>query len=445
MRRESNNRRGPERVVLRGLEVLRWAHGGDGVAVPDGGPLAGRVVFLADAVPGDLVDAEVLEQKPRWAKARILKVARPSPERRRAPCAIQVQCGGCPWMAGSASAQATSRRLILEGEVRKVLGESAAAAITFAPSGPELGHRQRLRLGYEVRAGRVTLGLHGRRTHSLVDIEHCAIADPRLNAALPAVRAALAGRDGAGRVTLLAGRPAHEGQPGREGQESQPGSGFGAWVEPERGPAWSLGDELVELEFGRFAQRLSPAAFAQANAAVTGAILDHLERWARSLPGPRHVVELFAGSGTLTMALWAAGCRVTAYEVDSRARAAFLRTRESSRGEATWHELDLTLGVPHPAPPTPIDGVLLDPPRTGAREVMPWVRAAAPSRVAYLSCDLATGLRDAAELTQSGYQVDRIVGFDMFPHTGHQEILILLSHPSAAPFKSAAGHGKDTP
>jgi 23S rRNA (uracil1939-C5)-methyltransferase len=440
MGRESNKRRGPERVILRGLEVLRWAHGGDGVAVPGDGPLSGRIVFLEDAVPGDVVDAEVLEQKARWARARILKVARASPERRRAPCPIQARCGGCPWMNGTMATQASSRQKILVGEVRKVLGDAAADLVELAPSGPELGHRQRLRLRYEVRSGRVTLGLHGRRTHSLIDVERCAVADPRLNDALPAVRAALAGRgDGAGRVTLLAGRSA---------------SGFGAWVEPERGEAWALGEALVELEFGRFSQALSPVAFAQANAAVTGEILELLHGWALTLmpdtdggPAPGaspHVVELFAGSGTLTMALWAAGCRVTAYEVDARARAAFERTRVAMGGEASWHELDLTLGVPHPAPPTPIHGVVLDPPRTGAREVMPWVRAARPGRAAYLSCDLATGLRDAAELTSHGYRVERIIGFDMFPHTGHQEILVLLAHADTPAFKSAAGHGMGT-
>lgn len=431
MGRESNKRRGPERVILRGLEVLRWAHGGDGVAVPGDGPLAGRIVFLEDAVPGDVVDSEVLEQKARWARARILKVVRASPERREAPCPIQARCGGCPWMRGTMDAQAASRRKILAGEVRKVLGEAAEGAVELAPSGPELGHRQRLRLGYEVRAGRVTLGLHGRKTHALVDVERCAVADPRLNAALPEVRSALALRgDGAGRVTLLAG-------------DSR--QGFGAWVEPERGEAWPMGDELVALEFGRFSQALSPASFAQANAAVTGEILELLHGWALGLDRPRHVVELFAGSGTLTMALWAAGCRVTAYEVDGRARAAFERTKAAMGGEASWHELDLTIGVPHPAPPLPIDGVVLDPPRTGAREVMPWVRAARPARVAYLSCDLATGLRDAAELTNHGYRVERIVGFDMFPHTGHQEILILLAHPNTPAFKSAAAHGMGTP
>lgn len=435
MGRESNKRREPERVILRGLEVLRWAHGGDGVAVPGDGPLHGRVVFLEDAVPGDVVDAEVLEQKARWARARILKVTRASPERRQAPCPIQARCGGCPWMNGSMAAQADSREKILLGEVRKVLGDTAAGLVELAKSGPELGHRQRLRLGYAVRSGRVTLGLHGRKTHSLVDVERCAVADPRLNEALPVVRAALsealAGRgDGAGRVTLLAGGS---------------GQGFGAWIEPERGEAWALGDEQVALEFGRFTQSLSPAAFAQANAAVTGEILDALYAWALTLNPPRHVVELFAGSGTLTMALWAAGCRVTAYEVDARARAAFERTRGAMGGEASWHELDLTLGVPHPAPRMPIDAVVLDPPRTGAREVMPWVRAAQPARVAYLSCDLATGLRDAAELTNHGYRVERIIGFDMFPHTGHQEILVLLAHPSAPAYKSTAGHGMETP
>jgi 23S rRNA (uracil1939-C5)-methyltransferase len=417
MARESNKRHKPAPVTLRGLEVLRWAHGGDAVAVPSDGPLAGRVVFLSDAVPGDVVDVDIIEERTRWARGRILRVVRASPERREAPCRVQARCGGCPWMQGRQAAQARSRRLILEGEVRKVLGEAALSAIELAPSGPELGHRQRLRLAYEHRGGRVVLGLHARSTHTLIELERCEVADPGLNAALPAVRAAIAQRGalGAGRVTLLAGQTAS-------------GGGFGAFVEPEHGTPYAIHDERVTLRFGRFEQTLSPAAFAQANAAVTGAILEALQTWAAGVGGGRRVVELFAGSGTLTMALWAAGCTVMAYEIDGRAREAFERTRLACQGQASWHELDLTLGIPHPAPAPPIDAIVLDPPRTGAREIMPWVRAVGAAKVAYLSCDLATGLRDAAELTRDGvYRVERIIGYDMFPHTGHQECLILLA------------------
>ncbi len=436
---ETRRERGQGAIVCAGVEVLRWAHGGDAVVVPEVGPLVGRIVFLESAVPGDVVDIEVNEVKERWGRGRVLRVVSASPERRPAKCAVQATCGGCPWMIGSAAAQARSREAILRGEVRKVLGDDAVAVVEMAepaePGGADLGgefgYRQRLRLGYSIGPYGVKLGFRSRRSHELVDIERCEVAAESLNGALGDVREALRARavGEIGRVTLLAGR---EGASGRSEQ-----SGVAGWIEPERGAGVGFGLEAVELELGRFRQVLGPRSFTQANAGVTGLILERLVEWGRGFAGAgrggqsAHAVELFAGSGTLTMALWEAGFAVTAYEGDGRARAAFERTRAGR--EAVWHEADLEQGFPWPAPDVsalgPVEIVVLDPPRTGARALMPWVRASGAKAVAYLSCDLATGLRDCAELTASGggpYVVESIIGYDMFPHSGHQEVLLLL-------------------
>lgn len=387
-----------------GVEVLRWAHGGDGVASIDG-----RVVFLPGAVPGDVVDVAIVEDRGRWARARVLRVATPSPERREPPCAVQARCGGCPWMIGSAAAQARSRELILRGEVRKRLGEGVAVAMAEG-GGPELGYRQRARLTYRDGA----LGYLARASHELVAIERCPVLDPRIDDALASVRAHVTALGGHGRVSLLAGE-----------------EGVAGWVEPADGTAHALGMEAVTLALGPFRQRLQARAFAQANASVTAAMLHMIGEVAGPAEG-RRAVELFAGSGTLTQALWAQGWTVHAYELDPAARAAFEATRDAQRGYGAWHACDLASGLVRPAPPAGdeargargFDLVLLDPPRTGAADVMPWVRACPARTVIYVSCDLATGLRDLKTLCADGrWQVERVVGFDMFPHSGHQEVV----------------------
>ncbi len=85
-----------ERERLEGLEVLRWAHGGEGVAIPGSGARAGGIVFVPDAVPGDVVDGDVVEGKARWARIAVTRRVRASPERVPVPCALQARCGGCP-------------------------------------------------------------------------------------------------------------------------------------------------------------------------------------------------------------------------------------------------------------------------------------------------------------------------------------------------------------
>jgi len=196
-----------------GLEILRWAHGGEGVGIAGAGPLAGRVVFASEVVPGDVVDVEIMDGGDRWARGRVVRQVRASPERVAVPCAVQARCGGCPWMAGSAAVQAASRKAILLGELKKRLGLEAHVepagdeelVVELRESPQRFGYRQRLRLTFAVDGEHVRLGFLGKRSHQLVDIQRCEVADPRLNEVLLALRARLMTLGGEGRVTLLAG------------------------------------------------------------------------------------------------------------------------------------------------------------------------------------------------------------------------------------------------
>ncbi len=407
-----------------GLEIVRWAHGGEGVGIPREGALAGRVVFVPEVVPGDVVDVALSEVKARWARGRVRRIVRPSAARVPVPCAVQARCGGCPWMPGSAEAQGLSRRAILVGELKKRLGlgeEAIAARLEMRESPVRFGYRQRVRLRFEVDPrGEVTLGFTKQGSHTLVAIARCEVADERINAALPMVRRALSEMAGgqalAGRVTLVVGV-----------------EGVAGHVEARDGRELHLGPERVTLELGEHRQAVAPEGFVQANAQVTGQMLATLTAWAgeerRHHDGDPWAVELFAGAGTLTLALWRCGWRVVAYEVSERARPGFEHTRIASAQppeRARWHACDLALGLPLPAPPAPAL-IVLDPPRTGAADVIGWIRGAGARAVVYVSCDLATGLRDVAALAAGGrYEVARVVGLDMFPHTAHQEVMFLL-------------------
>ncbi|MCB9728198.1 MAG: class I SAM-dependent RNA methyltransferase [Deltaproteobacteria bacterium] len=394
-------------MELTGLEILRWAHGGDGVGVPVQGELAGAVVFVPRAVPGDVVRCRIVRRKKRWARAELVAIERSSPHRVTPVCPVQAECGGCPWMAGAPAAQAASRRAILGGEVDKRLGASQEVVRLAPPAGATLGYRARVRMAWEVDArGQVRLGYRAPGSHRLVDVPGCPVAAPAIEAALPALRELLSERGpGRGEVSLVAGR---EGVAGR--------------IAPERGAPIAIGPPSVTLGEEPYAIRADAETFVQANPAVARAIAEQVEAMAREAGG-RHAVELFAGAGTLTLPLLRAGYRVTAYESAAGARAWF-HDNVAGRGEATWHLCDLlATGVPWPAPEPP-DLVLLDPPRTGALEMMAWVRACGARVVLMVSCDVSTAMRDLAALVEGGaWAVTDIVGHDMFPHTGHQEVV----------------------
>ncbi|MFO0746294.1 MAG: hypothetical protein U1F43_11545 [Myxococcota bacterium] len=143
-------------------EVLRWAHGGDGVALVEG-----RVVFVAGAVPGDVVDLAVVEDRGRWARAELRRLVRPSPERVASACPVQARCGGCPWMLGSLAAQAASREAILRGEVKKRLGDGVPVEMAPA-SGTRAAWATASACGSPIATG--AWSYLGKGSHDLVDI-----------------------------------------------------------------------------------------------------------------------------------------------------------------------------------------------------------------------------------------------------------------------------------
>lgn len=424
---------------------MRWAHGGDGVASPQTGPLAGAVVFVPGAVPGDVVSGRVAKRGKRWVRLRVDAITRPSPERVAAACEHQARCGGCPWMLGSARAQAGSRLAILQGEAVKRLGWDAAEARAkvrlAAGEGQRLGYRVRLRVAWEVRGDSVALGFRGRGSHALVDVTTCVIATPRLQAALAELRLELAARcDKAVQV--------------QRGEASllQGDEGVAIQVRPDRAPPYRLGPPEVTVTYpaslapnralAGVKVSLPADAFAQANPAVMGQIIEQVSRVADEAftAGARSAVELYAGSGTLTPALLSAGLAVTAYEVAAGARQRFERVTGPYGSHAALHACDLDVGLPQPPPDPPVDMVLLDPPRHGAQACVPWIAASAARWVVMVSCDVATALRDSASLVaQGGFEVRSVTGYDMFPHTGHQELVIELTRGELAAATSCRG------
>jgi tRNA/tmRNA/rRNA uracil-C5-methylase (TrmA/RlmC/RlmD family) len=91
------------------LTLTSIAHGGEAI-----GHHGGKIVFVPYAIPGETVQAEIVEEKQRWARARLVRVIKPSPDRVLPPCPYfgPGQCSGCQWQH-----IAYERQLRLKAEV----------------------------------------------------------------------------------------------------------------------------------------------------------------------------------------------------------------------------------------------------------------------------------------------------------------------------------------
>jgi 23S rRNA (uracil1939-C5)-methyltransferase len=165
--------------------------------------------------------------------------------------------------------------------------------------------------------------------------------------------------------------------------------------------------------------------FSQANPAVNQALVATAVRWAEA--SGEETLELYAGSGNLSVALAAGGAHLTAVERDAAASALAARNLAARGLRAT-----VLAGNAANAPGKRFARVVLDPPREGAQDAIPRIaNVHRPERIVYVSCDPRTLARDLAQLSGLGYVVARVRGFDMFPQTPHVETVALLTRAAA--------------
>jgi 23S rRNA (uracil1939-C5)-methyltransferase len=395
----------------RELTIDALAAGGDGV----GRGADGKVMFVARTAPGERIRAAVVQETSSYARGELRAVLDPSPARRPAPCpAFEAGCGGCQWLHVDEAAQHAAKQALVAAALRQL---PALEVLPIATPVPPLGWRRRAR--FHLHGGR--LGLYAAKSRQLVELARCPQLDPRLEAALPAIAAAappdgeLALAVGQGDRIALAHPVAWPGAAALCGRAGIVGVAAGIQ---------RFGDPVLELEPGLWGRA---DAFAQASAEGNAAILAAVT--AALGPGEgRPLLELYAGSGNLTRALLAAGWRVTAS--DAVAPVAPLPGVELIVGDAAaaLRQLAPRRGQ--------LAAAVLDPPRTGAREILEALAELAPPRIVYVSCDAATLARDAAALERRGYRALRAQPIDTMPQTSHLEIVLTLERrdpPSAAP------------
>jgi 23S rRNA (uracil1939-C5)-methyltransferase len=144
----------------------------------------------------------------------------------------------------------------------------------------------------------------------------------------------------------------------------------------------------------------------------------------RLVPADTAVLDLFCGSGNVSMPIARMARALTGIDTDAAAiadaaasaTAAGIANARFEVGAADrWLRRRGLAGA---------DVVVLDPPRTGAREVTQELARLRPPRVVYVSCEPTTLARDVRALTAAGYVVDRVQPIDMFPHTEHVETVL---------------------
>ncbi|HEY6908978.1 MAG TPA: TRAM domain-containing protein [Myxococcales bacterium] len=395
------------------LEVESLVHGGEALARHDG-----RVVFLRGAAPGDVVEAE-LTGEGRFEHARVLRVLKSGAARVDPPCPIVDRCGGCPLQQVSQAAQLEAKEELTADALERIGGFARGSyrLAPIVPSPAQFRYRRRARL-HRASGGRWGFAQAG--APFVEPVEACLLFEPLLEEIAGAARGVASATD----LGLLAGQ--------RRGAVDLRGPASRRQVEKLlqhrliRGVTFNgevLGDPVVvDPPLANGARlRLRPDTFAQANRAAVPLLQTEV---LAALGGAERVLELFCGSGTLTLPLLG-GRSVTA--VESAGPSLSLLRRSADEAGLDVHLIEGDAAAVARAHRGPLDAALLDPPRTGAAAAVVALAALKPGRIVYVSCDAPTLARDGKLLAGAGYRLLEATPIDLFPQTAHFEIVAIFN------------------
>ena len=409
------------------VDVGPVAHGGFCIARHEG-----RVAFVRHALPGERVRIRVTEARAgqRFVRADCVEVLTASEHRVTAPCpyAAPGLCGGCDFQHVRVPHQRELKAAVVEEQFARVAGLDVEVEVEPLPGDHDgLGWRTRVEFAVD-EVGRA--GLRQHRSHDVVPVDTCLIADDRILAT-----GVLSGHwDGERAVDVVA-----------------PSVGETVVVPVPSGEA-DAPTVVERVRAGSFAGEFEVAArgFWQVHPGAAGTFVETVLGMLRPREGET-ALDLYSGVGLFAAALGRAvgpQGKVVAVESDPGAVAAAagnlaqypsvlaIRARvddafgvaRASRSGPTGRRGQRSRKLRrHPLLPQGADLVVLDPPRTGAgRDVVAQVVRLSPRAIAYVACDPAALARDTSYLRGAGYELRQVRAFDAFPMTHHVECVALF-------------------
>ncbi|MGY6555373.1 MAG: 23S rRNA (uracil(1939)-C(5))-methyltransferase RlmD [Wenzhouxiangella sp.] len=429
------------------IEIQDLDHDGRGV-----GRLNDKVVFVHGALPAETVEARLIARNRRYDEALVSRVEIASPERVEPECPWFHQCGGCALQHLGHASQLRYKHKRLVDNLQRIGGVTPEHWLEPLAAEPwHYRRRARLSARWVSAKGRVLVGFREKQGRYVADIQDCRILHPDFSQRLQSLSELLAGlsvADAVPQIEIASGDAsaamvirhlrALKAEDVMRLKDWSQAQGIAVYLQP-KGPdtvhrlwpeqhrlSYRLPEFELELEF-------HPQHFIQVNGALNRRLV---ERAVELLAPQAHerVLDLFCGLGNFTLPLARRAGQVTGVEGSAPLIAAAQANAQANGIENVHFDVaDLTEDVSaKPWFSEKFDAALIDPPRSGALEILPLIAASGARRVVYVSCNPATLARDADELVRShGYRLISAGIADMFPHTAHVESLALFERAAS--------------
>ncbi len=437
-RRRKHNPLPPDLVEI---QIEDLSHEGRGIA-----HLEGKTLFIDNALPGETVRFRYTAVHGRFDEGEAVEILQASEQRVTPGCEHFGLCGGCSLQHLTPQAQiALKQKTLLEQfeHVGHVTPEQVLPPLT----GPVWGYRHKARLGakYVPKKGGVLVGFREKRSPYVAELQSCVVLHEVVGQRISALRDLLSGLEARHRIAQI---------------EVAVGDNHTALILRNLDPLSSADQEIL-LAFAQdtglhlylqpggpktvapfypespealhyllpqdITLRFQPNDFTQVNPAINQKMIQRAIDLL-ALNNTDHLLELFCGLGNFSLPLATQAGRIMAVEGEaSLVERAWQNARENGveniqyavanlmeeKLEADWLTGDY-------------NKLLLDPPRSGAIEIIQRLDVSKIERILYISCNPSTLARDAGELVQRGFTLKQAGIMDMFPHTTHVESIALF-------------------
>ncbi len=407
----------PEPTRLR-LQIERLAHKGDGEANTEHG-----ITHIAGTLPHEIVDADIVGER-----GRLVKVITPSADRVAPPCPAFGSCGGCSlqhmrfdaylsWKESQLKKTLQSRNIDLKINPIICVAKESRRRVTFA---------------MERQGKNKIFGFHHARSNKIVDIQHCLLLTPVLNANLSALKelgSLLCPKKDTLKIHVLdtsngldVRMDGFEAYPDFKTEQQLITLALNNAI-----ARLHLGNELLietikpSLIFGKTEITIPPGGFCQA----TQESQDILSRLVcQHMEGAKYIVDLFSGSGTFSLPLLEKA-RLHAIEGDESSLIALkeAHSKNPNLKPLTLEKRDLFRRPLSAKELDKFDGLVLDPPRAGAREQVAEIARSKHKKIVYVSCSPASFARDASILLKAGFHLAELTPLDQFIFSHHLEFV----------------------
>ncbi len=435
---------------LKNIFIEKIIYGGDGIGrLPDG-----KVVFVSQVLPEEKVVIDILPTNRRdFVRGRLIDITSSSPFRIKPSCSYAKECGGCQWQHITYNFQTRLKEDIVKETIERIGRLSSHIVEPLRPSPQQNYYRHRLQ--FQVISDTGELGFFKKNSHKIVRLNSCVIAVHKINSFLQKIekspifknivrhasvkRMEVSYSEADDLIALLLwckNRPSAK-QLQKLKESISILKAIFIWIKG-RFPEGPYPDNISDN--GKLVFRLpiisnniirelkaSPGIFTQVNWKQNLFMIEKVIELSGDLSNKR-VLDLHCGMGNFLLPLSMLAKK--GYGVDSDLRA--IMDAENNIKDWRLENCEVERNIAIKAIKKLIkdkqcyDVIILDPPRSGCKELIKYIPKLKPQKVIYISCDVATLSRDLSLFQKIGFTPKKVLPIDMFPQTYHIETITLI-------------------